>query len=39
MFIMVDLPEPLVPTMATNSPCSMRRFTSRIARTVPAPES
>ena len=35
MFISVLLPEPLVPTIATNSPCSISRSTSRSARTVP----
>ncbi len=39
MFIIVDLPDPLVPTMATNSPCAIERSTSRIARTVEPPVS
>jgi hypothetical protein len=39
MFIIVDLPDPLVPTMATNSPCAIVRFTSRIACTTPPPVS
>src|SRR5258708_21112527 len=34
MFIIVDLPEPEVPTMAINSPRSVRNVTSTKARTV-----
>ncbi len=37
MFIAVDLPEPLGPMMATNSPSSTRRLTSASARTSAAP--
>jgi hypothetical protein len=36
MFIMVLLPEPLVPTIATNSPRAMVSVTSRSARTSTA---
>ena len=34
MFIIVDLPDPEVPTIAMNSPRSIRKLTSTRARTV-----
>jgi hypothetical protein len=37
MFIAVDLPEPLGPMMATNSPSSMSRSTPRSACTAAEP--
>ena len=37
MFIIVDLPEPLAPMMATNSPGSISRVTPRTASTSTSP--
>jgi hypothetical protein len=39
MFIIVLLPEPLVPTIAHSSPALMPRFTSRSARTTVGPDT
>src|SRR5207249_10685749 len=37
MFIMVLFPEPLIPTIATNSPRATRKLTSTRARTTTVP--